>query len=111
VKGFYDCDCGNSYLARANDECPECGALTLRNRALRFVDVRPSAHKCDVRCTSARGTLCRCACGGKNHGIGESHSPTRASACDEILATPPKNLGELLEQIKSVEAEWQLKTR
>lgn len=26
--------------------------------------------KCDDRCTSARGPLCVCACGGKNHGAG-----------------------------------------
>lgn len=25
-------------------------------------------HKCDVRCTSARGHNCECACGGENHG-------------------------------------------
>lgn len=26
-------------------------------------------HKCDARCTSARGHNCECACGGKNHGV------------------------------------------
>lgn len=25
-------------------------------------------HKCDARCTSARGHNCECACGGVNHG-------------------------------------------
>jgi hypothetical protein len=25
-------------------------------------------HKCDIRCTSARGNNCECSCGGKNHG-------------------------------------------
>ncbi len=26
-------------------------------------------HKCDARCTSARGHHCECSCGGANHGI------------------------------------------
>jgi hypothetical protein len=28
----------------------------------------PSKHKCDARCTSAKGFRCECECGGKNHG-------------------------------------------
>lgn len=27
-----------------------------------------SDHKCDVRCTHAKGHKCECSCGGKNHG-------------------------------------------
>lgn len=27
-------------------------------------------HKCDARCTSARGHNCECQCGGVNHGAG-----------------------------------------
>lgn len=27
-------------------------------------------HKCDARCTSAKGHSCECSCGGKNHGSG-----------------------------------------
>ncbi len=30
---------------------------------------RPSLHKCDARCMSAKGHNCECSCGGKNHGI------------------------------------------
>jgi hypothetical protein len=26
-------------------------------------------HKCDARCTSARGHNCECSCGGVNHGV------------------------------------------
>lgn len=26
-------------------------------------------HKCDPRCTSARGPNCECSCGGANHGV------------------------------------------
>lgn len=29
----------------------------------------PSKHKCDARCTTAKGFKCECECGGKNHGI------------------------------------------
>lgn len=29
----------------------------------------PSLHKCDGRCMSAKGPVCECSCGGKNHGI------------------------------------------
>ena len=28
----------------------------------------PSKHKCDARCLNAKGHLCECECGGKNHG-------------------------------------------
>jgi len=30
--------------------------------------LRPE-HKCDARCTSARGHNCECSCGGANHGV------------------------------------------
>ncbi len=30
----------------------------------------PSLHKCDARCTNAKGFRCECECGGKNHGAG-----------------------------------------
>ena len=29
----------------------------------------PSLHKCDARCTNARGHNCECSCGGLYHGI------------------------------------------
>ena len=28
------------------------------------------AHTCDARCYNAKGTTCRCFCGGANHGVG-----------------------------------------
>lgn len=31
---------------------------------------RPSNHKCDDRCTNAKGFKCECSCGGANHGKG-----------------------------------------
>jgi hypothetical protein len=31
---------------------------------------RPSLHKCDARCTNAKGHKCECSCGGANHGRG-----------------------------------------
>jgi hypothetical protein len=36
----------------------------------------PSMHRCDARCMNARGHLCECSCGGKNHGAGNSHDQT-----------------------------------
>ena len=30
----------------------------------------PSMHICDARCMNARGRMCECSCGGKNHGAG-----------------------------------------
>ena len=30
----------------------------------------PSLHKCDARCTNARGNSCECSCGGQYHGYG-----------------------------------------
>lgn len=36
-------------------------------RRIEYKD-RPSLHKCDARCQNAKGHVCECACGGKNHG-------------------------------------------
>lgn len=38
----------------------------------RVIDYKanPSLHKCDARCTSAKGHSCECSCGGVNHGAG-----------------------------------------
>ena len=30
----------------------------------------PSLHRCDGRCLHAKGRICECSCGGKNHGAG-----------------------------------------
>lgn len=29
----------------------------------------PSKHKCSAKCLSAKGHVCECECGGKNHGL------------------------------------------
>jgi len=34
----------------------------------RPIVARVSEHKCDARCTSAKGHNCECSCGGENHG-------------------------------------------
>jgi hypothetical protein len=39
----------------------------------------PSNHKCDARCTNARGFKCECSCGGKYHGAGNF-------ACEALAA-------------------------
>ncbi len=60
---------------RTNPKAPTCGICgsTLENmgRVQRDRLVTDTMLcKCDDRCTSARGPLCQCACGGKNHGHG-----------------------------------------
>ena len=45
--------------------CPQCGHL-MRGGELKAHLVED--HKCDARCTGARGHNCDCSCGGKNHG-------------------------------------------
>lgn len=50
----------------------EFGICSGCNRMMTFgvlkAFLRPD-HKCDARCTSARGHNCECSCGGVNHGI------------------------------------------
>jgi hypothetical protein len=46
--------------------CPKCQG---RNRTqTNEVNGTYSEHKCDSRCTSAKGADCECGCGGANHG-------------------------------------------
>ena len=47
------------------------------NRAGKRITAAYSAHPCNSRCTNARGPICQCSCGGKNHGI---HSGIRTAA-------------------------------
>ena len=45
--------------------CPTCGqAMKYGQIEGRFI----AEHKCDARCSSARGHNCECSCGGENHG-------------------------------------------
>jgi hypothetical protein len=47
--------------------CPTCG------RAMEYGTLSghyDASHKCDARCTGARGHNCECECGGANHGSG-----------------------------------------
>jgi hypothetical protein len=41
-------------------------------QAVRQIEFKsnPSLHVCGPRCTEAKGFLCECSCGGKNHGRG-----------------------------------------
>ena len=39
------------------------------NRRISY-KLRPSLHKCDARCTNAKGFNCECSCGGQYHGTG-----------------------------------------
>jgi hypothetical protein len=49
----------------------------VRGRAVKAVI---STHPCDERCTSARGHLCECSCGGVNHGRDYKVAPPRSAA-------------------------------
>lgn len=47
--------------------CPNCG----KDMEWNWLSAHTvPEHKCDARCTSARGHVCNCSCGGKNHGSG-----------------------------------------
>jgi len=48
-------------------KCPGCGKRMTWNYLKAVLVVE---HKCDARCTNARGHSCECSCGGKNHGQG-----------------------------------------
>lgn len=47
--------------------CPKCG--TRRGVTSNVVQgtLKPEV-KCDAKCTTARGAVCNCSCGGKHHG-------------------------------------------
>lgn len=47
------------------------GRSTNRVR-LETIRARVSNHKCGASCVHAKGPLCECSCGGRNHGIGWS---------------------------------------
>ncbi len=42
--------------------------------------------RCDARCHEARGTVCRCVCGGANHGVGAEHAAANAARLGEEIA-------------------------
>ena len=49
----------------------EVGLCVTCGRAMEYGEVAGRfnpEHKCDARCTSARGHNCECQCGGENHG-------------------------------------------
>jgi hypothetical protein len=48
-------------------KCPACGERHTVERKIEFKRF-PSFHKCDARCTDAKGHKCECECGGENHG-------------------------------------------
>ena len=50
--------------------CPACGGQHAAERKVEY-KAFPLLHQCGPRCTNARGFLCECSCGGKNHGRGQ----------------------------------------
>jgi hypothetical protein len=50
--------------------------------------------RCDARCHEARGTVCRCVCGGANHGVGvEQAAENSAQMGEEIARSCQDNAG------------------
>ena len=49
---------------------PMAPARPVRNRAGQTVMARAGRRACDHRCQFARGRVCVCRCGGRNHGVG-----------------------------------------
>lgn len=49
---------------------PAAPARPVRNRAGMTVMARTGRRPCDHRCQFARGRICVCRCGGRNHGAG-----------------------------------------
>jgi hypothetical protein len=44
-------------------------------------------RRCDARCHEAQGDVCRCVCGGANHGVGAAQAAANAAA---LLARRPE---------------------
>lgn len=53
--------------ASEDSHCQACGAYHWNGKR---IEGFTTDHKCDDRCTEAKGFRCECACGGKNHGKG-----------------------------------------
>lgn len=60
------------------------------------------ASVCDERCTCARGPLCDCRCGGKNHGAGMLVVVNVADVGAIPTVTPPRDRGAA----KTIADEW-----
>lgn len=58
---------GASNCGPSDGTCPGCGKEMTWNYLKAVLVVE---HKCDTRCTHARGGTCECSCGGANHGKG-----------------------------------------
>lgn len=67
--------CRRCNLARRHDyaqdeaiplkECPECGRMMSRDAIEATIALNVA---CTSQCTGASGPVCRCSCGGANHG-------------------------------------------
>lgn len=47
--------------------CPSCSSYN--SMTVERIHGVVTDHVCDARCTSARGKVCECSCGGANHGM------------------------------------------
>lgn len=73
-----------------------------------FITTRHEVCACDARCTSARGPVCDCPCGGENHGRETvvpvyTHLPIPRVMVPKNAATKAQEFRSLCEQFK---AKW-----
>ncbi len=62
-----------AYFNDYDATCEACGErVEIMGRVKGSVLLHGTECPCDDRCTGARGPLCSCSCGGKNHGAGLS---------------------------------------
>jgi hypothetical protein len=76
VRTFGRTVCDQFVRASQDLECPRCGA---HHWNAKRVEGFVTDTKCDARCQGAKGHMCECSCGGKNHGQG-------FLVCEEIAA-------------------------
>ncbi len=67
VKYFAECN-GLTFELIAGI-CPNCQQKHAGPRRVEFKE-NSKPHLCNASCICARGPLCSCSCGGKNHGAG-----------------------------------------
>lgn len=69
------------FLKAADDiECPACGENRWNAKKVKGYTTE---HACDARCTEAKGHICECACGGKNHGALHLNAAVACEKMDE----------------------------
>jgi hypothetical protein len=60
---------GTTHAPGETDPAARCRSCKRLMAYAELAATTSAAHKCDSRCTSARGNICLCSCGGRNHGV------------------------------------------